>query len=240
MVVAFPMKSRVPSLRFRAAFTLFELLSAVAVVAILAGLLYPVGTSALRKGQAAKCVSNLRQIGLALQQYANEDGNRLPMISVNGEDWDVYAISPYLPKRPDGRQNMVFVCPAAKYKGWPTSNLSRTYSASDAMMGIDPETGAPAFTYSKYQRNRNTIQNPAETILLYDAVQSGVQRFCDIQNNWNEVSASGDLQPTATGPTSCLDYRHDGALQALHADGHVGLILRTGAAAITKSVWQGL
>jgi prepilin-type processing-associated H-X9-DG protein len=176
-----------------------------------------------------------------LQTYAGDNDNRLPMVSANGaEDWDVYGISPYLPKRPDGRQNMVFVCPAAKFKGWPTSNLSRTYSSSDAMMGLDPATAQPAFTYTKFQRNRNTVQNPASTILLYDAVQSGAQRFCDIQNNWNEVSASGDLNPAATGGTSCVDFRHDRALQALYADGHVGVIPRKGAASITKSVWQGL
>jgi prepilin-type N-terminal cleavage/methylation domain-containing protein/prepilin-type processing-associated H-X9-DG protein len=221
---------------FRAGFTLLELLSAMMVVAILAGLLYPVGSSAIRKGQASKCVSNLRQIGTALYAYAGDNDSRLPMVSANGsEDWDVYGISPYLPKRPDGRQNMAFVCPSARFKGWPTSNLSRTYSASDALMGINPATGQPAFDYRTYQRNINTIQNPASTILLYDAVQSGAQRFCDIQNNWNEVSASGDLHPAATG-TSCVDYRHDRAMQVLFADGHVGMIPRSGAEAVTRPV----
>jgi prepilin-type N-terminal cleavage/methylation domain-containing protein/prepilin-type processing-associated H-X9-DG protein len=55
------------------AFTLIELLVVVAIVAILAAILFPVFTSAREASKKAACASNLRQIGLAVHMYANSD-----------------------------------------------------------------------------------------------------------------------------------------------------------------------
>ncbi len=59
-------------------FTLVELLVVTAVIASLAALLLPVLGRAKDSGRAAVCLSNLHQIGLALQLYVQENGNRLP------------------------------------------------------------------------------------------------------------------------------------------------------------------
>jgi prepilin-type N-terminal cleavage/methylation domain-containing protein/prepilin-type processing-associated H-X9-DG protein len=62
----------------RAAFTLVELLVVIAVVAILAALLLPALASARDKSRQAACVSNLRQIGIALLNYASDNDGHIP------------------------------------------------------------------------------------------------------------------------------------------------------------------
>ncbi len=60
------------------AFTLLELLVVVAIIGILAALLFPLGKSMIESGNASKCVANQRQIVAGILQYAQENNNRLP------------------------------------------------------------------------------------------------------------------------------------------------------------------
>jgi prepilin-type N-terminal cleavage/methylation domain-containing protein/prepilin-type processing-associated H-X9-DG protein len=60
------------------AFTLIELVVVIAIIAILAGLLLPVLGRTKESGKAAACLSNLHQIGIALQLYVQDNNNHLP------------------------------------------------------------------------------------------------------------------------------------------------------------------
>jgi prepilin-type N-terminal cleavage/methylation domain-containing protein len=62
------------------AFTLIELLVVIAIIAILASFATPTIGSAIERGRSAKCVSNLRQIGVAVQQYIADNDNTFPSI----------------------------------------------------------------------------------------------------------------------------------------------------------------
>jgi prepilin-type N-terminal cleavage/methylation domain-containing protein/prepilin-type processing-associated H-X9-DG protein len=61
-------------------FTLIELLVVIAILSLLAALLLPVISRAKESGRGAACISNLRQIGIALQLYVQENENRMPLM----------------------------------------------------------------------------------------------------------------------------------------------------------------
>src|SRR2546423_1216927 len=59
-------------------FSLIELLVVIAIIAILAALLLPALAAGRAAGRKANCISNLRQIGLAIHAYANDNDGKIP------------------------------------------------------------------------------------------------------------------------------------------------------------------
>src|SRR5688572_26955246 len=59
-------------------FTLIELLVVIAIIAILAAILFPVFAQAREKGRQATCLSNMKQLSLAVTLYAQDFDETLP------------------------------------------------------------------------------------------------------------------------------------------------------------------
>ena len=107
----------------RVGFTLIELLVVVAVIGILAGLILPALAKAKQRAQQTGCLSNMKQIGVAIHMYADDNEDTLPgpvfagaraSYDINSSQELIWFIADYLGgPQPSPRTVVadVFVCP---------------------------------------------------------------------------------------------------------------------------------
>src|ERR1700682_102730 len=101
------------SLRKRG-FTLIELLVVIAIIAILAAILFPVFAQARESARTTSCLSNMKQIGLALRMYGQDYDETFPGIRIltgsdgglnKGQCWK-NLVQPYI------KNSQIFACPS--------------------------------------------------------------------------------------------------------------------------------
>jgi prepilin-type N-terminal cleavage/methylation domain-containing protein len=122
--------------RRRLAFTLIELLVVIAIIAILAAILFPVFARAREAGRRSGCLSNMRQIGVALGMYLQDHDGVFP--PGGPKSWEagrnrlVGQLQPYV------RNDLLFRCPSDR--GWfqrqPTVFESFGCSYTDALRNV--------------------------------------------------------------------------------------------------------
>jgi prepilin-type N-terminal cleavage/methylation domain-containing protein len=110
----------------RRGFTLIELLVVIAIIAILAAILFPVFARARERAQQSACLSNMRQIGIALTSYAQDNDERYPPQRFTGTPliWKD-ALIPHL------RTVDIWACPTNPFK-WAQSGGKAGDETTDA------------------------------------------------------------------------------------------------------------
>ena len=223
-MLSFSRTSRLPALKsVRNGFTLIELLVVIAIIAILAAILFPVFAQAREKARQTSCLSNMKQISLALRMYMQDSDEQLffrattnvastrSNVSVpkthpayNELQW-WNLLMPYI------KNDAVFACPS---DAGPTLSpdalgipkISRSYIASCAVESLgDAE-----------------VSNSVETIVItekWDVSATGSA----IGDAWMEAF-DGDMGPDPANPTKYplgfIGIRHQGGVNSAFYDGH--------------------
>src|SRR5215471_11832585 len=112
-----------PMRRPNIGFTLIELLVVIAIIAILAAMLLPALTQAKIRAQKTDCLGHLKQIGVAIQMYTDDNGGMLPgsvwagampSYAADSDDQLVWYLTTYIaapPPADDDNIAPVFICP---------------------------------------------------------------------------------------------------------------------------------
>lgn len=209
----------------RRAFTLIELLVVIAIIAILAAILFPVFAKAREKARCSSCASNMKQLGVAFQQYTQDYDETLPGTAPFDAGTNA-GFAPYNSIYPHWLQPLASGSWGANIS-WVTGGAIYPYVKNSALYACPSDSNAKTkfFTYTM-NSNLNMgktlaqITKPAETYLL-------VEEGATINDGHFAAPASGSGTFGDT-PT----YVHNGAANFLFMDGHVKLQFPQGVYAI--------
>jgi len=240
-------------MKIRKNFTLIELLVVIAIIAILASMLLPSLNKARNTAKINNCKSNLKQIGLFFQMYADDYKSFLPPRQpgvVNGVaatySWNGF-LYPYMKRDLKGKKATPFICPMANRMDIAAGNTAGglTYSANPYIVGkgnfkiiIPDANNFPAMPVSR-------IKSPALVLTIADGKQQSansgsadalLQRypfgFSDYKTRNLEVIVTPDTLISSDlpddGNIGALGILAHGfsvkACNSLRADGHVQTI----------------
>ena len=196
----------------RIGFTLVELLVVIAIIAMLAALLFPVGSRMLHQAQGAACANNLRRTGELVFVYAGENDGYFPWLI--GESIQCFnrtnpfgTLAGY-----DGMSNAVFTnaraktiwnCPA---QATPVSYFD--YAGNVHVMGYKLQGAVPLYPVRKL----TAVKKPSATILMADNASGETN---GMSGTWFSSSTNQWPWPQRIGA------RHNGKANVLFCDGHV-------------------
>ncbi len=199
----------------RRGFTLLELLVVISIIAILAALLMPVFMQARESARKSTCLSNLRQLGMAVAAYSADWDEMLPAtwdgaVGAHGNSgtggwmmWtNFYGPARFYPEQgalaPYVKNSGIFECPSAP------ARLGCSYAINSAL-----STGTPLPAYYS-GLPLAALSSPSSTFLLVEEGSDGTN---------NHPNTTDDAYFNVQ--MNVLARRHHGAPNFLYCDGHV-------------------
>jgi len=191
----------------RRGFTLIEILVVIAIVAVLAAMLFPTLAKARASAQRVSCLSNMRQIGMAIQMYTMGHAERMPGPGPSGREWPL-SLQPYI------GSTQIFSCITDPHEGEPsiagmgTAKLSYGWNSldvGDGRYGFRKPDGTPLAL--------SRVDQPSETIVIFDYLATNAPSEGHLTN-------VGHLD-TGSATTTRVEGRHLDGFNTLYADSHV-------------------
>lgn len=220
---------RQPVLKFKG-FTLIELLVVISIIAVLMSILIPSLSRARKQAQSVVCLSNLKQMGQALQLYVQHNSNTfMPFYLENFEEsldkimWYNFIV----PDRGSTKQKTEYIsdpdilfCPS--YKVRPSKDLRYTDAKDYAFVigeisygistGLTHDYSKPLWPVSLAKIT--SIKKPSQTVAVTDASHYDEKA----KETTGSYFVRGYYQPFGWDVSS---IRHEGSCNTLWVDGHV-------------------
>jgi len=213
-----------------AGFTLIELLVVIAIIAILAAILFPVFARARENARKSTCQSNLKQLGMAAMQYAQDYDEIYPAVYRRMPDlyWWGDMLQPYI------KNYQVLVCPSGS---WSTPNerppsLPNPLVCSYALPNIK-QTDAGAAITPLPGASMAQVPEPADTIIFVDSTH--IELFTPEATYNFTIAGPNGVTDLGTGSYVRVALRHMDGFNCAFADGHVKWLRQS-----TPGMWTTL
>jgi prepilin-type N-terminal cleavage/methylation domain-containing protein/prepilin-type processing-associated H-X9-DG protein len=171
------------------AFTLIELLIVIAIIGIIAAILFPVFSRARENARRANCASNMKQVGLGIAQYVQDYDERMPKLlwrtdpNTTVNNWWQACIQPYV------KSTQVFHCPSITLTyttnlmvaapdlgiaGFPSNYMGAVLGTSSAAFSAQTKPNAAMFAgLLQPPTSMADVTTPATTISLFEIRKAG-------------------------------------------------------------------